>query len=278
MKKPRASSAFLAALVVVIGLALLTSVHFFNEMNSKYVLVANGFEPTPQILNSYKYDRNKQGLIFSMTFLISSASFLVMVLLPNEEKTPNRFGFSQAPLEEAPKQAPAMREAAPQAAQAPPDPSISGPVSVEALGEETPHVSTTPQAPAQPSKISKDSQIDTIEELDLEDVDFEGEMEITEGEDDVVYGQGEITAAALIDFVHKYPDSSLKFLYRRKLDGKPLGQEEEDIYEYWESRGLTRGKIKRYILQLMEWEEMPREPLYDIWKRLRDHIFEFYGP
>ncbi|MDT8447065.1 MAG: hypothetical protein RRB13_09280 [bacterium] len=265
MRKSRDSSIFLLTLVGVIALALLATMHFFSEMNSKYILVANGYEPRTQILNSYKYDRNKKGLIFSVAFLISSTSFLVMVLLPNEERTPRRLAAA-VPREEAP-----VREAPRDAAAHPPESSISSPVaSVEEVGSE--HISPPPP------RTVKEPQVEAIDELDLEDVDFDSGLEITEGEDDVVYGSGEITAGALIDFVHKYPDSALKFLYRRKLDGKQLTQEEEDIYAVWEDRTMTRGKIKRYILQLMEWEEMPREPIYEIWKKLRDHIFEFYGP
>ena len=263
MKKLNASSAFMFSLLAVIGLAMFSSYHFFNEMNGKSILIASGNEPVHRILDHYKYQKSKKGLIFSMTFLLAASSFFVMILLPSEDRQPVRRPVTpREPLREEPREA-----ATPVRAES----SIS--TSVAQLGSEEEPV----QVPAERTKTTRESAIEAIEELDLEDVDFSQEMEITEGEDDVVYGGGEITAPALMDFVHKYPDSALKFLFRRKLDGKPLGQDEEDIYAGWERRGLTRGKIKRYILQLMEWEEIPKEPLYEIWKKIRDHIFENYG-
>ena len=265
MKKLNASSAFMFSLLAVIGLALFSSYHFFNEMNGKTILIAGGNEPVHHILDHYKYQKSKKGLIFSITFLIASSSFFIMVLLPSEDRQPvRRQAPPREPVREETRETPAPSRA---------ESSISTPVAQLEVAE----VQTQAPAPADRPKSTRESAIEAIEELDLEDVDFSQEMEITEGEDDVVYGGGEITAPALMDFVHKYPDSAIKFLFRRKLDGKPLGQEEEDIYTEWERRGLTRGKIKRYILQLMEWEEIPKEPLYEIWKKIRDHIFENYG-
>jgi len=264
MKKLNASNAFMATLLLVIGLAFVASLHFFNEMNSKYILVSNGMHPFERITNNYKYDSNRKALIFSVAFLISSTSFFIMVLLPNEEKQVRR-------KKEVPAPEPAQRPVE-KSSESP----ISGPAPTDPTAEGDGETAAPP--PSQAAKeAAKEEAMDNIEVLDLEDVDLDSEMDITEGEDDVVYGNGEITAAALIDFVHKYPDSALKFLYRRKLDGKPLAQEEEDIYEHWEERAMSRGKIKRYILQLMEWEEIPKEPLYQIWKKMRDHIFENYG-
>ena len=114
-----------------------------------------------------------------------------------------------------------------------------------------------------------------MEQLEADAIEFdEPTHEVTEGDDDVVYGTAGITNAAVIDFVHKFPDSALKFLFRKQLDGKPLTAEEEEIYRGWEKRGMNRGKVKAYILTLMEWDNIPKDPLYDIWKKMRDHIFE----
>ncbi|OGG95330.1 MAG: hypothetical protein A2527_07355 [Candidatus Lambdaproteobacteria bacterium RIFOXYD2_FULL_50_16] len=249
----------------VIGLALLASLHFFSEMNDNYVLIARGYDPYQQVTDNYRFHRSKKGLIFSVSFLISATSFLVMVLLPNEEAKRVKPVRKAAPVPEGVTPPKAQSES-----------TISSPMQ-GGVDDKDEDLETTALPEPRSRSRERESVIEAIEELDLEDVEFEGEVDITEGEDDVVYGSGEITAAALIDFVHKYPDSSLKFLFRRKLDGKPLSAEEEDIYAAWEARSLTRGKIKRYILQLMDWEEMPKEPLYEIWKKIRDHIFENYS-
>ena len=57
-------------------------------------------------------------------------------------------------------------------------------------------------------------------------------------ETDVVFGTGKITPASMMSFVRQYPDSTLKFLLRRNLDGRPLPSEFDQIYKTWEERGL----------------------------------------
>ncbi|MDH5560349.1 MAG: hypothetical protein OEY59_05785 [Deltaproteobacteria bacterium] len=126
--------------------------------------------------------------------------------------------------------------------------------------------------------LPKPKAIDVLaeieEDVELDEFTEDTYHEIVEGEDDVVYGTEEITNAAIMDFVHKYPDSALKFLYRKRLDGKAVSSEEEEIYRNWEKRKMFRAKVKAYILSLMEWDKMPQEPLFEIWKRMRDHIYE----
>lgn len=267
MNRITASSAFMLSLFLLILFLAGTTFHFFNEMNSKYVLIQSGGEPVRRIMDPYKFHQNKKGLIFSLTFLMAGTSFLIMVLLPSSEK----------------EKAIARKVSAPEPVASP----VDLPGEPETLASSTAAAMEDldeQEAPPQPQQQSDTllaaaaATEEDVEEVDLLD-DSEGfsedELEqITEGEDDVVYGTNEITSAAVMDFVHKFPDSALKFLYRKQLNGKPLNKEDEEIYASWEKRGMSRTRVKRYILALMEWEKLPKEPLYEVWKRLRDHIFD----
>ncbi|PCI25306.1 MAG: hypothetical protein COB67_10725 [SAR324 cluster bacterium] len=259
MNRLNASTAFMTAVTLLILALAGATYHFFSEMNSNYVLVQSGISPVRRVMNPYKYTQNKKGLIFSLSFLISGISFTIMVLLPSSEKEAQT---RQAILARKAKQ---------------PQPAMEPQEAVhEAEGAE--ETGPSPMEPEEGMEKRDSSKEEMIEELDSLDA-LEGFAEdswenITEGEDDVVYGTGPISGAAIMDFVHKFPDSALKFLYRKQLNGKPLTKEEEDIYADWESRNMTRSKIRHYVLNLMEWDQLPRDPLYEIWTRLRDHIFD----
>lgn len=252
MKKTKATNAFMLGLVSVVLLSGGISYYFYQQMSGQFVLISQGFEPTTQILDNYLYDRYQKGLIIALTIMVASAFFLVMVLIPEEEAK------RAEPMDMR------MHEQMGMEMSGPP----SG-LSAEIRPEGSAMAEEMEQVQAEPVIDSIDS-----EGLDLFD---DGFQEVTEGEDDVVYGSEPITNAAIIDFVHKNPDSALKFLFRKQLDGKGLTTDEEEIYHSWEQRGMTRGKVKAYILSMMEWDVLPKEPLYEIWKKLRDHIFENYG-
>ncbi len=93
-------------------------------------------------------------------------------------------------------------------------------------------------------------------------------------ETDVVFGTGSITQASMIKFMHQYPDSVLKFLLRRNLDGRPLPGEYEKIYDQWQQRGLMRGRLKKHLLRMMEWEEIPDTPIHELVGEIRNRILD----
>ncbi len=114
-------------------------------------------------------------------------------------------------------------------------------------------------------------EIEEEEDFNLSSEEADGKQD---DEADVVYGLGRITEASMMDFIHKHPDSALKFLASRELDGKHLSSGVLDVYDGWKQRGLSRKKVLNYILEIMEWDALPNEPLYDIWSRLRDKIYD----
>ena len=209
------------------------------------------------VLNQYKFVQNKRGFVFSVTFLIAATSIMIMIALPSVEA-----------------KAAVVKRAAPQPVKVErEESSISAVIEPEKPKPETPPEAASPPSPSPVEKEAPPSDVvvDIIETVEEISADFE---DVTEGEDDVVYGTGPISDAAIMHFVHKFPDSAIKFLYRKQLDGKALTNVEEAIYTEWENRHLTRGKVKGYILTLMDWKEFPKKPLYEIWKEIRDHIFE----
>lgn len=254
MKRFDSSTAFLIALVLLIGALAIGSLNFLNQMNNSYILVQQGITPAKRVIDNHQYLQNKKGFIFAVSFLVMGASLFIMIALPSEERRPaaKMIGVPQP----VPKRA---EEVGIAAAVEPPTPAARP----EEIAAAVPPAEEA-KAPAAPVEI--------IEEVGI--FDAEALEEITEGEEDVVYGVAPISDAAVMQFVHKFPDSALKFLFRKQLDGKALTSADEEIYQQWEQRQLTRGKIKAYIQTMMSWKEIPKKPLYEIWRDIRDHIFE----
>ena len=128
--------------------------------------------------------------------------------------------------------------------------------------------------------VKKKAQPTTAQLLDFDDEeeeDFDDEDGLSAeetDETDVVFGTGPITQPSMIKFMHQYPDSVLKFLLRRNLDGRPLPGEFEKIYDQWQQRGLMRGRLKRHLLKMMEWEEIPDTPIHELVGQIRNRILD----
>jgi len=108
------------------------------------------------------------------------------------------------------------------------------------------------------------------EEHELEEEGLQGD---NSEENDVVFGDGRIDQKSMRNFVAHYPDSTLKFLMRKNLDGRPLPVGYEEIYSQWENRGLSRGRLKKYLFKLMEWKNFPDIPVHDVVNIIREHQY-----
>ena len=108
------------------------------------------------------------------------------------------------------------------------------------------------------------------EEHELEEEGLQGD---NSEENDVVFGDGRIDQKSMSNFVANYPDSTLKFLMRKNLDGRPLPVGYEEIYSQWENRGLSRGRLKKYLFKLMEWKNFPDIPVHDMVNNIREHQY-----
>ncbi|MBF0349828.1 MAG: hypothetical protein HQM11_02295 [SAR324 cluster bacterium] len=90
----------------------------------------------------------------------------------------------------------------------------------------------------------------------------------------VVYGTGPIADKAIIDFIEQYPDSALKFVFRKDLDEKTVKAEMLKMYESWQKRGMTKGKVIAGIKMLMEWDEIPAQPIADLYSSMQSRIYD----
>ena len=86
--------------------------------------------------------------------------------------------------------------------------------------------------------------------------------------------EGRIEKKSMTKFVSNYPDSTIKFLLRKNLDGRPLPTGYDEIYLNWENRGLSRGRLKKYLFKLMEWQDFPDIPVLDVVRKIRERHFE----
>jgi len=143
--------------------------------------------------------------------------------------------------------------------------------------------SSAPEPPEEPEELEEEppapapttaaALLDLGDEDIDDDDDFEeGLKEVSTDEADVVFGTGPITRDSLQRYVREYPDSALRFLLRREMDGRPLTSEIESVHELWQERGLVRGRVNRYLLELMGWEEVPDLPIHELLGEVRRHL------
>ncbi len=134
--------------------------------------------------------------------------------------------------------------------------------------------------PQEPETLSA-ADLAPVAEADEEDIEALDEMsdsfglvQLTADDADVVFGNGKITIEAMIKFVQEYPESALKYLLRRDIDGRPLPREHEEIHRIWENRELKRPILKHYILKMMDWEDFPDMPIHELLGELRTKLFQ----
>lgn len=304
------SAAFLVCFIAALAGG---AIYFVVGMGHSTYLVSNGVTLTTHYLNKPRYDMQLQGLIFALVFLVAGVLLLLLIALPDQELRGGARGEgppqprrrpAPAPAEArpapqaapaphaAPAAAAAPQPAAPQAApQPPPQPAAApaapqpqaghgpgSPLTIDAEEPEAQPAAPPPQPPPVPERPGVSVEEEVLQSAasadDLPNLDFGDNRFDDTGEEDVVYGTGRIQEDAVWDFVQQYPDSSVKFLYRKTLDNKPLSPTEEDIYRGWELRGMSRAKVREVVLEIMSWQSLPDNFPHEIWRELRDQIYE----
>lgn len=266
---------FLAALVA-------GSLFFLVGMHDASYLVNDGARTYLRYVDKPRYDLHLQGFIYAVSFLVAGMLMALVILLPDRE--PAVAGRRAPPqprrrTEGAPQPAREEHPAPAQEHEPPPSAETSQSAAARASGIIEWDEPEAQAAPAEPphdeeSDRSVEEEVlsdkpESIPELDMPDSRFDDT-----GDEDVVYGNGRISEDAVWDFVQNYPDSAVKFLYRKSLDNKPLPPVDEDIYRKWEMRGLTRSKVREVVLELMGWQSLPDDFPHNIWRAIRDQIFE----
>ena len=152
-------------------------------------------------------------------------------------------------------------------------------LAVESTDEQTQaETEESTKSKSEKSGISAASLFDEIEVEEEQDEEFEfdtgGLLGAIDDESDVVFGDGRIEQNSMTKFVSNYPDSTIKFLLRKSLDGRPLPDGYDEIYLNWENRGLSRGRLKKYLFKLMDWQDFPDIPVLDVVRKIRERHFE----
>jgi len=115
---------------------------------------------------------------------------------------------------------------------------------------------------------------ETYEEFEFDEKGLRDEDGV---ENDVVFGDGQIDSKSINRFVKSFPDSAIKFMFRKNLDGRNLPVEYEEIYINWEKRGLSRGRLKKYLFKMMKWDNFPDIPILEVVERIKDRQYDLKG-
>lgn len=274
---------YMAVFALFIGALAVGCVVFVVGLRESSYIINDGLGYSLHYFNKPRYDSQLQGLIFTIAFLVAGVLVLLLIVLPNAgQQSARAMQGPPQPRQRGARQAPAPAVAAPAAQAAPAAPMARMEAAAEAPA---PRMEAVPMAPVieeTPAPSPAEPQRSVEEEVLLSDVSADDLPSLEQnnsrfddaGEDDVVYGTGRVTDDAIWEFVQSYPDSAVKFLYRKTLDNKPLAPADEDIYRKWEGRGMARAKVRQIVLDIMQWKSLPDDFPHNIWRELRDQIFE----
>ena len=221
----------------------------YSGMSETSYLVYRGMEITTYYLDKNRHDLYVNGMVYSITFGIAFLLLLAVIVIPSPEQIQKRLAVSPFTGENSTL-------------------GITAPA-VETLVEEE-----TPAADDESLGIELEPDVESFE-VDEEEEEESAQSSGPEEEDsDVVYGTGRITDQAHRSFIISSPDSAVKFLLRKELDGRPLKSSQDEIYNGWQERGLSRGKLRKHFLKIMEWDNVPELEVSEIYNQVKDKVYE----
>jgi len=221
----------------------------YTGMSETSYLVYRGMELTTYYLDKNRHDLYLNGLVYSITFGIAFLLLLAVIVIPSPEQIQKRLAatsFAGSP----------------------------GSTEISVPEGETPDAEDTSPLDGESIEIELEPDIESYEDNDEEVEESALTGGIDDEDTDVVYGTGRITDEAHKSFIISSPDSAIKFLMRKELDGRPLKSSEDEIYEAWQERGLSRGKLRKHILKIMEWENVPELEVNEIYNQVKDKAYE----
>ena len=221
---------------------------YFGMSETSY-LVYRGMEITTYYLDKNRHDLYVNGMVYSITFGIAFLLFLAVIVIPSPEQIQKRLAVSPFTGGNS-------------------TPGIIAPIEETLVEEET------PAADDESLEIELEPDVESFE-VDEEEEEESAQSSGPEEEDsDVVYGTGRITDQAHRSFIISSPDSAVKFLLRKELDGRPLKSSQDEIYNGWQERGLSRGKLRKHFLKIMEWDNVPELEVSEIYNQVKDKVYE----
>jgi len=221
----------------------------YAGMSETSYLVYRGMELTTYYLDKNRHDLYLNGLVYSITFGIAFLLLLAVIVIPSPEQIQKRLAATSF---EGP----------------------SGPTEISVPEGETPDAEDTSPLDGESMEIELEPDIESYEVGEEEEEESALTGGIDDDDSDVVYGTGRITDEAHKSFIISSPDSAVKFLMRKELDGRPLESSQDEIYEAWQERGLSRGKLRKHIFKIMEWESVPELEVNEIYNQVKDKAYE----
>ncbi len=201
--------------------------------------VYRGMEATTYYVDKNRYDLYMNGLVYGITFGAALLMFLAVIIIPSPEQIQRR-------------------------------------MSATPFG--TPAVGAPPsQLQAPGAEVEEPAFLEPELTPEIEDFGEDESLGLTgpdEEDSDVVNGTGRITDDAHVNFLTEHPESAVKFLMRKDLDDRPISDDEERVYEGWQKRGLSRGKLRKHVLKLMEWESIPDVAVNEIYSQIKEETSE----
>ena len=219
----------------------------YSGMSETSYLVYRGMEITTYYLDKNRHDLYVNGMVYSITFGIAFLLLLAVIVIPSPEQIQKRLAVSPFTGENS-------------------TPGITAPARETLVEEETP--------------AADDESLEIELEPDVESFEVDEEEESAqssgpeEEDSDVVYGTGRITDQAHRSFIISNSDSAVKFLLRKELDGRALISSQDKIYNGWQERGLSRGKLRKHFLKIMEWDNVPELEVSEIYNQVKDKVYE----
>ena len=221
----------------------------YSGMSETSYLVYRGMEITTYYLDKNRHDLYVNGMVYSITFGIAFLLLLAVIVIPSPEQIQKRLAVSPFTGGNS-------------------TPGISAPEGETLVEEET------PAADDESLEIELEPDVESFE-VDEEEEEESAQSSGPEEEDsDVVYGTGRITDQAHRSFIISSPDSAVKFLLRKELDGRQLKSSQNEIYNGWQERGLSRGKLRKHFLKIMEWDNVPELEVSEIYNQVKDKVYE----
>ena len=221
----------------------------YSGMSETSYLVYRGMEITTYYLDKNRHDLYVNGMVYSITFGIAFLLLLAVIVIPSPEQIQKRLAVS-------------------------PFTGENSTLGITAPAEETLVEEETPAADDESLEIELEPDVESFE-VDEEEEEESAQSSGPEEEDsDVVYGTGRITDQAHRSFIISSPDSAVKFLLRKELDGRPLKSSQDEIYNGWHERGLSRGKLRKHFLKIMEWDNVPELEVSEIYNQVKDKVYE----
>jgi len=224
----------------------------YSGISDTSYLVYQGVELTTYYLDKNRHDLYLNGLIYSITFGIAFLLLLAVITLPSKEQIQKRLATSQFA-------------------------GASGAGYLSPSGVSTPAEEIQSEKEmAVPNEEALEIELEPeIETYDEEEEEVSALSSVSDDDDsDVVYGTGRINDKAHRSFILSSPDSAVKFLLRKELDGRPLKSSQDEIYDGWQKRGLSRGKLRKHFLKIMEWDSIPELGVNEIYNKLKDKVYE----